>query len=130
MRFSHPRLVFLIVCEPSASWNAKTRLRPCSFAVRHATSASLMIAERPGARRVMATTPMLTVTWKAFSFHSNCHACTASRSCVAADWAKSTLQFSSSTANSSPPMRASISPSRSPDCITGVTRPRGGRRNR
>ena len=49
MRFSHPRLVWRMYCEALASWKAKTRLRPCSLAVKHAVSASLMIAERLGA---------------------------------------------------------------------------------
>jgi hypothetical protein len=111
-----------MVCEVLASWKAKTRLRPCSLAVKQALSASLITADRLGVRRLMATTPILTPTWKALSFHSKRQACTASRSCVAALMAKSAPQFSSSTANSSPPMRARRSSARRLACRTGERR--------
>ena len=83
MRFSHPRLVWRMYCEEAASWNANTRLRPCSLAEKQAESASLKMADRLCENLVIATTPMLTPTWKFFSPHSNCQPCTASRSRVA-----------------------------------------------
>ena len=49
MRFNHPRLVWRMYCEVLASWKAKTRLRPCSLAVKQAVSASESTAERLGA---------------------------------------------------------------------------------